>query len=149
MAEMKSVIDAMMDWERFVGNLFARLDGPFHFRIIMQPLMAAIFAVIDGVKDAKAARPPYFWSVVSDSKNRKELLKVCWRRVGKIFVLAVILDVIYSLKVIHWVYPGETLFVAFVLAIVPYLLLRGPIDRILKWRIKMKLKKSKPEIAAS
>jgi hypothetical protein len=36
-----------------------------------------------------------------------------------------------------------------VLAIFPYLLLRGPINRIMTWRIKMKLKKSKPETTAS
>jgi hypothetical protein len=149
MADLKSVFDAMMDWRRVVDNLFARLDGPLHFRIIMQPLMASIFAVIDGVRDAKAGRPAYFWSVVSNPTERKSLIKLGWKRVGKIFFLAIILDVIYSLKVLHWVYPGETLIVSFVLAIVPYLLLRGPIDRILKWRIKQKTEKSKPEITAS
>jgi hypothetical protein len=54
--------------------------------------------------------------------------------VGKIFILAVILDVVYQLKVTHWVYPGETLTVAILLAVVPYILLRGPINRILRWR---------------
>lgn len=136
-------------WQRVVENLFARIDGPLHFRIFVQPLMASIFAVIDGVRDARAGRPAYFWEVVSDSKDRKEPLKVAWKRVGKIFFLAVILDVIYSLRVLHWIYPGETLIVAVVLAIFPYLLLRGPINRIMTWRIRMKLKKSKPETTAS
>jgi hypothetical protein len=137
MVDLKSVVHAMMDWRRVVDNLFARLDGPLHFRLIMQPLMASIFAVIDGVKDAKAGRPAYFWSVVSSSKDRKELIRLGWKRVGKIFVLAVILDIVYSLKVLHWVYPGETLIVAFVLAIVPYVLLRGPIDRLLQLHRKV------------
>jgi hypothetical protein len=96
--------------------------------------MAAIFAVIDGVKDAKLGRPAYFWAVVTTPEDRKELLKVGWKRVGKIFLLAVILDIIYQLKVTHWVYPGETLIVAVLLAIVPYLLLRGPINRLVRWR---------------
>jgi hypothetical protein len=38
----------MGEWQRFVENLFARLDGPLHFRIIVQPLMATIFAAIGG-----------------------------------------------------------------------------------------------------
>ena len=119
-------------WQRMIENLFARLDGPLHFRLIVQPLMATIFAVIDGVKDAKTGNPPYFWTVASDPQKRKELLKLGWKRVGKIFILAVVLDVIYQIKVNHWVYPGETLIVAFILAIVPYLLLRGPINRLLR-----------------
>jgi hypothetical protein len=121
-------------WHRYIESLFARLDGPLHFRLIVQPTMAAIFAVIDGVKDAKLGRPAYFWAVVSNPEQRKELIKVGWKRIGKIFILAVILDVIYQLKVTHWVYPGETLTVAILLAIVPYLVLRGPINRLVRWR---------------
>jgi hypothetical protein len=121
-------------WHRYIESLFARLDGPLHFRLIVQPAMAAIFAVIDGVKDAKLGKPAYFWEVVTSPEHRRELIKDAWKRVGKIFILAVILDVVYQLKVTHWVYPGETLTVAILLAVVPYLLLRGPINRILQWR---------------
>jgi hypothetical protein len=121
-------------WQRYIENLFARLDGPLHFRLIVQPTMAAIFAVIDGVKDAKLGKPAYFWEVCTSPEHRRELLEGAWKRVGKIFILAVILDVVYQLKVTHWVYPGETLTVAILLAVVPYILLRGPINRILRWR---------------
>ena len=65
--------------------------------------------------------------------QRRELLKIGWKRIGKIFILAVILDVIYQIKVHHWFYPGETLIVAILLAIVPYLLVRGPINRVVGW----------------
>ena len=121
-------------WHRVVGSLFARLDGPLHFRFFMQPSMAIIFAVIDGIKDAKLGRPAYFWAMVKDPDQRKELLKIGWKRIGKIFIFAVVLDVIYQIKVYHWFYPGETLIVAVLLAIIPYLLVRGPINRIFKWR---------------
>ena len=43
-------------WHRYIESLFARLDGPLHFRFIVQPTMAAIFAVIDGVKDGRHHR---------------------------------------------------------------------------------------------
>jgi hypothetical protein len=122
----------MAEWERFVENLFARLDGPLHFRLIFQPLMATIFAAIDGWKDAKAGKRAYFWALLSTAEHRKELVKDGWKRVDKIFIIAVVLDVVYQLKVHSTVYPGETLTVAFVLAIVPYMLLRGPINRLLR-----------------
>jgi hypothetical protein len=44
----------------------------------------------------------------------------------------VILDVIYQMKVHGSVFAGQLLFVAFVLAIVPYLVLRGPVNRIVR-----------------
>jgi hypothetical protein len=59
-------------------------------------------------------------------------MKEGWKSVGKIFILAVILDVVYQLKVHLTVYAGELLIVAFALAIAPYLVLRGPINRIVR-----------------
>jgi hypothetical protein len=122
----------MSEWERIIGDLFARLDGPLHFRFIVQPLMAIVFAVIDGVKDAKVGRPAYFWGLLFTPHSRKEMLKEGWKSVGKIFILAVVLDVIYQLKVHSTVRLGESLIVAFFLAIVPYLVVRGPINRIMR-----------------
>jgi hypothetical protein len=123
-------------WQRVVGNLFGRLDGPLHFRFIFQPLMAVIFAVIDGIKDARNDKPAYFWAVIANPEHRAELMKDGWKHVGKIFVIGVILDLVYQLIVFRWVYPGELLIVAFVLAIVPYVLLRGPANRIARVFLK-------------
>jgi hypothetical protein len=58
------------------------------------------------------------------------MIREGWKQVGKIFILAVVLDVIYQYMVLHTVYPGEVIIVAFVLAIVPYLVLRGLVNRI-------------------
>jgi hypothetical protein len=115
-----------------VENFFKRLDGPLHFRFILQPLMAATFAIIDGIKDVKAGKNAFLLAVIFEPEQRRVLLKDCWRRVSKVFILAIILDLIYQLKVHHSFYPGETLIVAFVLAIVPYVVLRGPVKRIVK-----------------
>lgn len=122
----------MGEWQRIVENLFARLDGPLHFRFIMQPLVATVLAIVDGLKDRKTGKPPYFWALLSSPQDRKELLKEGWRRIGKVFVVAIILDVVYQLKVHSSVYPGEMFIVAFILAIMPYLVLRGPINRLLR-----------------
>jgi len=117
---------------RMVENFFGRMDGPLHFRFILQPLMACIFAVIDGIKDAKTGKPAYFWTVIVNPEHRKELLKSGWKHVGKIFILAIVLEIVYQLKVFHKIYPGEMLIVSFVLAIVPYVLLRGPANRLVR-----------------
>ena len=117
-------------WQRFAENFVNRLDGPLHFRFIVQPLMAVIFATLDGLKDAKAGKPAYGWAVFTSSEHRRDLLKDGWKHFGKIFILAIILDVIYQIKVHHAFYPGETLLTALVLAVVPYVLLRGPVNRV-------------------
>jgi hypothetical protein len=59
-------------------------------------------------------------------------MKDGWKAVGKIFILAIILDVIYQVKVHSTIYPGEIVIVAFVLAIVPYVVLRGPVNRVVR-----------------
>ena len=48
---------------------------------------------------------------------------------GKLFLVACVLDVVYQLLVLHWVYPVQTAIVATVLAILPYLLFRGLANR--------------------
>ena len=92
--------------------------------------MVSIFAIRAGLKDAKAGKPPYFWSLVSIPTQRADMLKDGWKDVGKVFLLALVLDVVYQIVVMRFVYPGEVIVVAFILAIVPYLILRGLVTRI-------------------
>jgi hypothetical protein len=115
---------------RIIENLGARVTGPMHLRLYMQPLMASIFAVVSGLRDAKAGRPAYFWAMFTQPEHRKEMLKDGWKSVGKVFIVAIVLDVVYQLIVARWVYPFEVILVAFILAIMPYLVLRGVVNRI-------------------
>ena len=115
---------------RFVDDLIARVDGPLHFRIILQPVMASLFAIKDGLRDARNGDPAYFWSLFTDSHLRPTLIRNGWRSIARIFFLAVILDAAYQLLVLHWFYPFETLLVAIVLALLPYALLRGLVNRV-------------------
>jgi hypothetical protein len=115
---------------RVLTGLSDRVGGPMTFRIILQPLMAGLLATRAGLKDAREGRPPYFWTLLTDSTQRVALLRDGWRAVARVFVLAIVMDVIYQLIVRRWIYPGETLIVAITLAVVPYLLLRGPINRL-------------------
>ncbi len=118
-------------WLRFAGNMVDRVSGPMKFRLLLQPTVAAIFAIRSGLKDAKAGKPPYFWTVATDPAVRAELLKDGWKSVGKVFLFALALDVIYQIIELHFVYPGEAVTVAFLLAIVPYLILRGLVTRLM------------------
>jgi len=119
-------------WMRILENMSDRVTGPMKFRLIAQPVMASIFAIISGVNDAKLGNPPYFWSLFTNSRHRAEMLRDGWKSVGKVFVLAMVLDIIFQIRVLNTVYPGEMIIVAFLLAIVPYLLLRGLVTRLVR-----------------
>ena len=119
---------------RIVENLIGRVSGPMKFRLILQPLMAIIFAVRSGLKDAKEGQPAYFWALFTDPANRRKMLRDGWKSVGRVFILAIVIDGIYQFIVLHWFYPLEALIVAIVLGICPYLLIRGPVNRIARRR---------------
>ena len=111
--------------------LIAQGHGPLHLRLIMQPLVATFFAFRYGISDAREGRPPYvFWAIFTDPARRPQLLREGWQHVGKLFLAAITLDLIYQLIVYHWIYPTQVLFTAVTLAFVPYALLRGVVTRI-------------------
>jgi hypothetical protein len=117
-------------WMRVGTQLVARVSGPMKFRLVLQPLMASFLAIRSGLADAKAGKPPWFWEIVSNPPQREAMLKEAWTRIGKVFILAMVLDAVYQLIVMHFIYPGEMIIVAIVLAIVPYVILRGPAMRV-------------------
>jgi hypothetical protein len=111
----------------------------------VQPLVASILAIIDGVKDAKTWKPAYFWAVIVTPGQRKELIKDGWKSVGKVFILAMVLEVTYQVITHHLAFRGYLFVAAFALAICPYLLLRGPTSRIV--RLFRKQQKTAPSTA--
>ena len=117
-------------WEDLAG----RVTGPMSFRLVLQPAVAALLAVRAGLQDARSGRPVYGWSILTDSAHRRDLLREGWTAIVKVFVMAVLIDVVYQLVVLRWIYPFETVLVAFLLACVPYALLRGPVNRLVQSR---------------
>jgi hypothetical protein len=112
------------------NELIARDSGPLHIRLILQPLVATILAIRSGVKDAREGRPVFFWTIIGEPAKWRFLMREAWEDVGKLFLVAVVLDVVYQIIILRWVYPVQTLIVATVLAIVPYLVFRGLANRV-------------------
>ena len=115
---------------RIFEDLAGRVTGPMKFRLLLQPAMAIFFAIRSGLKDAREGKPAYFWALFTQPGERKAMLHDGWKSVGKVFVLAIVLDAIYQFIELRWIYPGEAVLVAVILAIVPYLLARGLVNRI-------------------
>jgi hypothetical protein len=114
-------------------DIAERPSGPLSFRFILQPIMAALAALHDGVADARVGRSPYFWTVITDPVNRRDRLREGFTSTSRILLLGLIMDAIYQSTEFKAFYPGEMVAVAFLLAFLPYLLLRGPVARVASW----------------
>jgi len=111
-------------------EILARPTGPMAFRFYLQPLVAIVLAVRDGIKAAHQGHRPYLWSLLTEKAHRRERLREGWKSVWKVFVLAFLLDTVYQIVVLKRLTPIEGLLVATFLALVPYVLFRGPANRI-------------------
>jgi hypothetical protein len=116
-------------WE----NLIGRNDGPLTLRLFMQPTVAAIFAVRAGLRDARNGKPAFLWTVLTSPEHRHDLIHEGWKDIGKLLIMTMILDAVYQLIVHRGVYVFELLTAVTVLAIIPYAIVRGPVNRIARF----------------
>ena len=87
-------------WE----NLLGRVHGPLTFRLILQPLTAAVIATRAGIKDARKGHPAYRFAHGSPLR----------------------------LLFLRRIYLGESLIVAAVLALLPYPLIRTAVNLLIR-----------------
>jgi hypothetical protein len=126
-AETHDVLSRM--WE----DLVVRPGGPMSLRFVLQPAMAALLAIHDGIRDARTGRSPYFWTVLRDSHARTTRLEEGLAATARILVLGLAMDLIYQTRMLGTFHPTEAAVVALALAFVPYLLMRGPVARLARW----------------
>lgn len=118
---------------RFWHDLLARPSGPFAFRFVLQPTMAAIAAIRAGIIDARTGRSPYFLALWTEPAERRVRFHEGLSATARIFLLGLAMDAIYQFVVLKKFYPGEALIISVVLAVVPYFLIRGPAARVARW----------------
>ena len=127
---MDTILDLLL---RRGQDLLGRLHGPLNFRLLVMPtVVVTLLALRADWKDAREGRPAFLGAFITDPVERRRLFKSALKDIGRVFVVAIVLDTAYQLMVFRWVYPGEVLVVAVVCAIVPYVLVRGPITRTVR-----------------
>ncbi len=112
--------------------LIGRWDGPLAFRIVVQPAVAASLAIRAGLRDARAGRPAYGRALTTDAERRCDLIREGWNDVWKLFTAAVVVDFIYQIIELRWIYPGQALIVAATLALPSYFLIRDVTNRAVR-----------------
>lgn len=128
----------------FWREIAERPDGPFAFRFYLQPVMSALLAFRDGVKDAKGGTPPYFWRIVSDPEQRNASLMEGLKATGRVIGLGVLMDFAYQYFVLAKFTPFETIVVVVLLCFLPYLALRGPFQRLASWWLHRQHQERRP-----
>jgi Domain of unknown function (DUF4136) len=113
-------------WEQLTG----RITGPMWIRLLLQPTVGVGLGVRAGLRDAAAHRRAYLAAFVTTASARRALLRDMWKDVARLCVVAFTVDAVYQLAVLQWFYPLQALVVMGLLAIAPYLLVRGPVTRI-------------------
>lgn len=113
-----------------VDRVLARLTGPMHARLIIQPLMAICLGIRDGLADAKAGAPPFLVHLITEPGDRVARAITGFRRMRVPITLAVILDMIVQFMILDRVHLlGALLFGACVMGL-PYCLARALASRI-------------------
>ena len=121
-------------FSRGVDELLGRASGPLHFRLFVMPIVVTILAIRAGLRDARNGEPPFLWTVLSNARERRRLFQSAVGDVGRVFVVALVLDTTYQLFVLRWFYPVQLLIVAVGCAVMPYVLIRGPVTRLFRAR---------------
>ncbi len=119
---------------RFLEDIVARFHGPGRLRFILQPLAAIVFGTRDGIKDARAGRPPFLRDLVFQSAERTGLMRSAFASVRDLVAIAILLNVISQLIIFRMVHPGAALLIGPVLIALPYATTRALANRASTWR---------------
>jgi len=106
-------------------HLLGRTAGPFNFRLLVMPLVVTFFAIRAAMRDARQGQPRFFRTFLAQPGERARLVRSAFKDVGKIFVVAIVLDTTYQILVLKSFYLGELLIVVMASAILPYLVVRS------------------------
>lgn len=122
---MDVIIDML---SRGVAQLIERASGPLNFRLVVMPTVVMILGVRAGLRDARLGRRAFLW--LTDTAERQSLMRSAMKDIGRVFLVAVVLDTIYQVYVFRAFYVPQLLLVAVSCAVVPYVISRALVTRL-------------------
>ncbi len=126
---MNSILENL---SRGVEQLLGRASGPFHLRLFLTPIVATMFAIRAGLRDSREGQPPFLLEFFTNPAERRRLATSGWRDIGKMIVAAFVIDTIYQVAVLRAFYIVQTLILIAVIAVIPYCLIRGVANRVMR-----------------
>ena len=120
--------------QAFFEDIPKRLTGPGRFRFVLQPLVALLLGIRDGMIDARAGRPPYLYNLLFYQGHRGELLRSGFDTVVNLMLMGILLDSIAQWLILGASYPGAALVIGPILITIPYVLARALTNRVARLR---------------
>lgn len=114
----------------FFEDIPKRLTGPGRFRFVLQPLIATLLGIRNGLADARTGRPPYLSGVLFHRELRGELMRTGFETVVNLVLMGILLDAVFQWVILGVSHPGAALVVGPVLIAGPYALARALSNRL-------------------
>jgi hypothetical protein len=126
----------MSGFEAFINEIAARITGPLGFRFIIQPLVAILLGVLDGIGDNKSGSPPYVVHFFTHPEKRWALLKSAGVSALKPIIVGIIIDAIAQYLIFNTIHPMEAVVVGTMIIAIPYVITRGLVNRVIMYKKK-------------
>ena len=112
---------------RGFDELLGRASGPLHLRLAIMPTVVTVLAVRAGLRDAREGRTRFVGAIFANPAERPRLLRSALKDLGRVLVMAVAVDTVYQVFVLRAFHVVQLCIVVVACAIVPYVLIRGPV----------------------
>jgi hypothetical protein len=122
--------------EDFIREMWG---GPGHLRFFLQPLLAIILGIRDGVADARLERPPYILALATDRALRGKRVREMLKRLTVPLVLGIGLSVVFQLIIRDAVHPAAAVGYGIIFVAMPYMLARALSNRASRPIIRRRL----------
>jgi hypothetical protein len=119
--------------ERFWSDVFGRLSGPMTLRFYLQPTLAFVAALKDGIKDARLGHKAFFWSTFSDPTLQRGRLREGLMATAQMMLVGLAIDTVYQFRVFDRFYPVEAVLMVLMLAVLPYFAFRWVVEHVARW----------------
>jgi hypothetical protein len=126
--------DPYLFTRQFFEDMLARLSGPGRLRFILQPTVAVLLGMRDGVRDARTGSPPFLSALIYQRAHRHGLLRTAFVSLRDLVAIAILLDLISQYAIFRVIRPGAALLLGPVLITVPYGISRALANRIARGR---------------
>ena len=111
----------------FFEEMIGRAGGPLNFRLVVMPTVAAFFGIRAGLRDTREGKSTFLWGIITKPTGRAAALRSARKDIGRVFIMALTMDTAYQIIALRAFQIFQVLVVAVACAIVPYVIVRGPV----------------------
>lgn len=116
--------DPYLFTQQFFDDMFARFSGPGRLRFIVQPTVAVLLGVRDGMRDLREGVLPFLWTFFQKKLRQKSFVHA-FQSIRDLVAIAIVLDVIFQFIILDRVHPGAAMLLGPLLIAVPYAVSRS------------------------